>query len=125
MGIGMGFIFIPLTTLTISGIGKEDMGNATSIYNLVRNLGGSFGVAITSTLLNRRTQFHQVRLVDKLTPFDMNYALQTATERQCPYLWRRWTRHRPAMEVSASYMSAYCARHPYSPSTMSSSCSRS
>ncbi len=74
-GVGMGFIFIPLTTLTLSGIRKEDMANATSIYNLVRNLGGSFGVAIVTTMLNRKAQFHQVRLVDRLTPYDMNYAL--------------------------------------------------
>ena len=41
MGIGMGMIFIPLTTLTLSTIKKEEMGNATSIFNLMRNLGGS------------------------------------------------------------------------------------
>ena len=49
------------------------MGNATSIFNLVRNLGGSFGVAVATTILIRRAQFHQSRLVDHLTPFDMNY----------------------------------------------------
>lgn len=76
MGIGMGFIFIPLTTLTLSGIPKEEMANATSVYNLIRNLGGSFGVAIMTTLLNRRAQFHQARLVEHLTPFDPTYALQ-------------------------------------------------
>jgi len=76
MGIGMALTFIPLTTLTLSDIEKEKLPNATSIFNLVRNLGGSFGVAITSTLLNRRTQFHQARLVEKLSPFDPIYAFQ-------------------------------------------------
>ena len=51
------------------------MGNATSIFNLVRNIGGSFGVAIATTILTRRAQFHQARLVDHLTPFDMPYTL--------------------------------------------------
>ena len=73
MGFGMGFIMVPLFTLTLSHIRKEEMGNATSIFNLLRNLGGSFGVAFSATLLTRRAQFHQARLVDHLTPFDMNY----------------------------------------------------
>jgi DHA2 family multidrug resistance protein len=72
MGIGMGFLFIPLTTLTMSGIPKEEMGNATAVFNLLRNLGGSFGVAFISTMLARKAQFHQFRLVDHLTPFSRN-----------------------------------------------------
>ena len=75
MGIGVGLIIIPLTTLTLSRMKKEQMGNATSIFNLVRNIGGSFGVAISTTILTRRAQFHQARLIDHLTPFDMPYAL--------------------------------------------------
>ena len=75
MGIGVGLIIIPLTTLTLSRMKKEQMGNATSIFNLVRNIGGSFGVAISTTILTRRAQFHQARLIDHLTPFDMTYAM--------------------------------------------------
>jgi DHA2 family multidrug resistance protein len=70
MGVGMGMIFIPMTTLTLSAIRKEEMGNATSIFNLVRNLGGSLGVAFVTTMLSSRSQFHQSRLVDHLTQFD-------------------------------------------------------
>lgn len=79
LGIGMGFLFIPLTTLTMAGIRKEDMGNATAIYNLLRNLGGSFGVAFVTTMIARRAQFHQFRLVENLTPLDSIY--QWASER--------------------------------------------
>ncbi len=75
LGIGMGFFFIPLTTLTMSEIKKEDMGNASAIYNLLRNLGGSFGVAFVTTMLSRRAQFHQNRLVEHLTPFDRVYQM--------------------------------------------------
>jgi DHA2 family multidrug resistance protein len=75
LGVGMGFFFIPLTTLTMSGIKKEDMGNATAIFNLLRNLGGSFGVAFVTTMLSRRAQFHQFRLVEYLTPFDTAYQM--------------------------------------------------
>jgi len=76
MGAGIGFHFIALTMLTLSTIRKEEMGNATGIFNLLRILGGSFGVAIATTLLARRTQFHQAHLVEHLTPFDRN--LQSA-----------------------------------------------
>jgi DHA2 family multidrug resistance protein len=75
MSVGMGFLFIPLTTMTLSDIRKEEMGNATGIFNLLRNLGGSFGVAIVTTMLARRTQFHQVHLIEHLTPFGRNFQL--------------------------------------------------
>lgn len=75
LGVGMGFLFIPLTTLTMAGIKKEEMGNATAIYNLLRNLGGSFGVAFVTTVLARRAQIQQTNLVAHLTPFDPNYQM--------------------------------------------------
>jgi DHA2 family multidrug resistance protein len=76
MGVGMGMLFIPLTTLTIASIKKEDMGNATALYNLIRNIGGSIGIAIVTTMVSRRSQFHQSRLIEQLTPYDSMYALR-------------------------------------------------
>ena len=73
LGVGMGLLFIPLTTMTMSTISKENMGNATAIYNLLRNLGGSFGVAFVTTMAARRAQFHQSQLISNLTPFDRTY----------------------------------------------------
>jgi DHA2 family multidrug resistance protein len=78
LGVGMGFIFIPLTTMTMSGIKREEMGNATGIYNLLRNLGGSFGVAFITTMIARRAQFHQTHLVEHLTPFDRSYQITSS-----------------------------------------------
>jgi DHA2 family multidrug resistance protein len=75
LGVGMGFLFIPLITLTMSGIKKEDLGNATAIFNLLRNLGGSFGVAFVTTMLARRAQIQQTNLVAHLTPFDPAYQM--------------------------------------------------
>jgi len=71
--------FIPLTTLTLSHIPREHMTEATSLYNLLRNLGGSVGIAFTTTILSRRAQLHQTRLVEHLSPFDPAY--QAAHER--------------------------------------------
>jgi MFS transporter, DHA2 family, multidrug resistance protein len=78
LGLGMGLSFIPLTTLTLSHIPREKMGQATSMYNLLRNMGGAVGIAFVTTLLARRSQFHQARLVDHLTVFDPALALSKA-----------------------------------------------
>jgi len=72
-GFTMSFVFIPLLTLTLSGIKKERMANATSVFNSLRTLGASFGVAFISNMLTRRAQFHQSRLTDHFTPFDQIY----------------------------------------------------
>jgi DHA2 family multidrug resistance protein len=73
LGLGMGLTFIPLTTMTLSHIPREQMTEASSLYNLLRNLGGSMGIAITTTLLAQRAQLHQARLVEHLSPLDTGY----------------------------------------------------
>ncbi|MES0337417.1 MAG: DHA2 family efflux MFS transporter permease subunit [Candidatus Magnetobacterium sp. LHC-1] len=75
LGVGMGLLFIPLTTMTMSGIRREDMGNATGIYNLLRNVGGSVGVAFVMTMVSRHSQSHQLQLVEHLSPFDRGYQM--------------------------------------------------
>ena len=75
MGIGMGLIFVPLASMAFSTIKKEEMGNATSIFNLLRNIAGSFGVATMTTLIARRAQFHQFRFGERLNPFNYNYQM--------------------------------------------------
>ena len=72
-GFGLGTTFVSLTTLTMSRISQEKMGNATGIFNLMRNLGGSFGIATATTFLSRRAQFHQSHLVEHLTPFSLPF----------------------------------------------------
>ena len=69
-GGAMAFLFIPLMATSMSGIPREKMGNATSIYNLMRNIGGSFGIATMTTFLSRRSQVHQNQLVSHITTYD-------------------------------------------------------
>jgi len=57
-GVGLGLLFVPLTTITMDRIRPEAMGGATSLFNLMRNIGGSVGIAITQTLLARYRQEH-------------------------------------------------------------------
>ena len=69
-GCGLAFLFIPITAVSVAHISKQKMGNATSIFNLVRNIGGSFGIAIMTTFLARRGQLHQNHLASNVTPYD-------------------------------------------------------
>src|SRR5215469_14012356 len=57
-GAGLGLIFVPLTTVTNDPIPRERMGNATSIFNLMRNIGASMGISAVTTLQFRRMQAH-------------------------------------------------------------------
>ena len=67
----MGLIFVPLTTVTMSLTKKEEMGNATSLFSLMRNLGGSVGIAVIATTLSRNTQAQFNILGTHVTGFDM------------------------------------------------------
>jgi len=69
-GMGISFFFVPLSTLTLSNIPKPEMGYGSAIFNLLRNLGGSFGVAFITTGLSRRAQFHQQHLAEGFSIYD-------------------------------------------------------
>jgi DHA2 family multidrug resistance protein len=61
-GVGMSFLFVPIGNLGTATIPNPEMGNATGIFNLLRNIGGSVGIALAQTELIRRASFHQARL---------------------------------------------------------------
>jgi DHA2 family multidrug resistance protein len=82
-GFAMGFVFVPLQTLTLATIRMERLGNATAAYNVVRNVGGSIGIAIATTLLVRRSQEHQSRLVGHVDVWDPETAARI----------KQWTAH--------------------------------
>ncbi|HTS30950.1 MAG TPA: DHA2 family efflux MFS transporter permease subunit [Bryobacteraceae bacterium] len=69
-GASLSMLFVPLTTVTMNPIPKEEMGNATSMFNLMRNLGGSMGIASATTYLFRRQQFHTNLLGADVTPYN-------------------------------------------------------
>jgi DHA2 family multidrug resistance protein len=68
-GFGIGLFFVPLSAATFVNISKERTGNASGIFNLMRNLGGSCGVAFATTMLARDTQLHQHALVGHISPY--------------------------------------------------------
>jgi DHA2 family multidrug resistance protein len=69
-GFALGFVFVPLSTLTLATIRRDKLVNATSAYNVLRNLGGSVGIALATTYLAQRSQFHQHNLVSHVTVWD-------------------------------------------------------
>jgi DHA2 family multidrug resistance protein len=69
-GVGMSLLFVPLTTIAMDRIPREKMGYATSLFNLMRNIGGSVGIAATGTMLARRSQSTTAMLGANVTAYD-------------------------------------------------------
>jgi DHA2 family multidrug resistance protein len=80
-GVGAALIFASLATTTMGRLKNEQMGNAAGIFNLMRNIGGSIGIAAVATFLARWTQVHQGILISHLTPYDPAYRQWLATAR--------------------------------------------
>jgi len=78
-GIGISFIFVPLTTSAVAYLRQDQMGNATGLYNLMRNIGGSLGIAFVATMLDRDAQIHQAYMVAHTTPYDPAFVHAAAT----------------------------------------------
>jgi DHA2 family multidrug resistance protein len=72
-GAGSGMMFVPLNTLALGVLKREELGNASGILNLVRNVGGSIGIATVTTYVARHAQAHQTNMVAHLTPYDPLY----------------------------------------------------
>jgi DHA2 family multidrug resistance protein len=66
-GFALGFLFVPLTTVALSEISRSAMGNATGLYTLVRQLGGSLGIALLEVLQERREDFAQAIFASSVT----------------------------------------------------------
>jgi DHA2 family multidrug resistance protein len=70
---GLAFLFVPINTTAFAFVAKNKTNYATGLINLARNIGGSTGIAMATTMLARRSQFHQNFLVEHLTPLNQNY----------------------------------------------------
>jgi DHA2 family multidrug resistance protein len=70
-GISMALLFVPLTTVTMDAIPKEEMGNATSLFNLMRNIGGSVGIAVATTMIARSSQKFTMILGRHVNPYSL------------------------------------------------------
>ncbi|WP_338876229.1 DHA2 family efflux MFS transporter permease subunit [Spirosoma sp. SC4-14] len=69
-GIGMGMIFIPLTTITLADLENVEIPQGSALSNMIRQLGGTFGTAIMTTYISTRTVFHASRLSDNISIYN-------------------------------------------------------
>ncbi|HET6207613.1 MAG TPA: DHA2 family efflux MFS transporter permease subunit [Terracidiphilus sp.] len=67
-GFALSFVFVPLATLSTSTLSREEMGNATGLFNMLRNIGGSIGIAMATTAIIRRAAQHQNDLAGQISP---------------------------------------------------------
>lgn len=65
-GFGLSFVFVPITTAAYGTLPNEQIGNASGLFNLMRNVGGSIGISVASTLLTRRAEVHQNLIVNSV-----------------------------------------------------------
>ena len=80
--LGLAFLFVPINTVAFSFIAREKTGYATGLINLARNMGGSSGIAICTTVIARREQFHQQRMIEKLSSLNPSYLSSLAGIKQ-------------------------------------------
>ncbi|CAN5346202.1 MDR family MFS transporter [soil metagenome] len=69
-GIGMGFMFVPITNFALSGLTAKDMQQGTGLNNMMRQLGGSFGIAAVATFINSRAAYHRNILLSNINIYD-------------------------------------------------------
>jgi DHA2 family multidrug resistance protein len=71
--LGLGFLFVPITLVAYIGIAPEKNNAVAGIVNFMRNMGSSVGTSLVTTLIARRSQFHQARLVEYARPDNPNF----------------------------------------------------
>jgi len=96
-GLGMALVFVPLTTTAMGMLTNEQMGNATGIFNLLRNLGGSVGISLATTFVARHAQMHQTVLAARVTPYNAAYQARLQAINALP------GPHHPAAAIAGIY----------------------
>jgi len=78
---GLAFLFVPINTAAYAFVPPTKNNAASGLINLARNVGGSLGISLVTTILDRRSQFHQSRLIERATPLNpaFNSAVNSAT----------------------------------------------
>jgi DHA2 family multidrug resistance protein len=71
--LGLGFLFVPINVAAYVGLPKAKTNQAATFINLAQTIGGGFGIAAIETIVARRSQFHQSRLVDGLVGTNADY----------------------------------------------------
>jgi DHA2 family multidrug resistance protein len=79
-GFGLSFVFVPISTAAYGTLKNEQIGNASGVFNLMRNIGGSIGISIATTMLTRRSDVHQNEILSSSTGQGLRSAVQGAQQ---------------------------------------------
>ncbi len=71
--VGIPFLFVPVTNMAYVGLKPTESNQASALMNVARNLGGTIGISSVQTILAQRSQWHQARMVETLSPLNPNY----------------------------------------------------
>ncbi|HEY0419684.1 MAG TPA: MFS transporter, partial [Acetobacteraceae bacterium] len=85
-GAGLGFLFVPLTTVTFSTLPAEKRGEGTGLYNLSRNIGSSVGISIVTALLTENVQVNHAEIGAYVTPYNRAFGIPGIA-----HAWSPWT----------------------------------
>ncbi|MES2278434.1 MAG: DHA2 family efflux MFS transporter permease subunit [Bacteroidota bacterium] len=72
-GVGMALLFVPLTTLAMADLKGPELGQGSGLNNMMRQLGGSFGIAILTTIIHNRSGFHRSNLIEHINPYNPTF----------------------------------------------------
>jgi DHA2 family multidrug resistance protein len=67
-GFALSSVFVPMATMMMANVPRQEMGNATGLSNMLRNIGGSIGISMATTAIIRRAAMHQTEIGAKLDP---------------------------------------------------------
>jgi len=81
-GFGLSFVFVPISTAAYGTLRNDQIGNASGIFNLMRNVGGSIGISIAQTLLTRRTDVHQNEILNSVPQTGQQFQNSLAAAQQ-------------------------------------------
>lgn len=84
-GAGLGFLFVPLTTVTFATLPPEKRGDGTGLYNLSRNIGSAVGISIVAALLTRNVQTNHAEIVTHVTPYNRLFDLPAVAQAFNPF----------------------------------------
>jgi|WetSurMetagenome_2_1015567.scaffolds.fasta_scaffold07587_3 MFS transporter, DHA2 family, multidrug resistance protein len=111
-GIAMGIMLPPLMTLAISEISNRKMAQASGLINVIRQLGGSFGVAVFGTILTRRTIYHMAMYGGQIDPYSDAYK-QTAARLQSHALHAAGGTSAGALSVARAQIGAFVSNQAF------------
>jgi DHA2 family multidrug resistance protein len=72
--VGLAFLFVPINTAAFAFVPRNKNNAASGLINLARNVGGSVGISLVTTILSRRTQFHQSRLIENASALNPQFS---------------------------------------------------